>query len=178
MVDPDLVGGSVRAIGDVTLSPGDCRSGWTLEGGFRFDGLAQGGVSVLNRALENLEEELKLAELPVGGGLKFEFSADNGGQTKITPRLALPRATFTALPGLSPEGQGLTVDVPITVSNDRGLTGGIRLKLAEANLFGKLKVKDLDMFYDHTTRTFEGSVGGRALSAAASQRGGPAYPPG
>jgi hypothetical protein len=159
VVDPDLVGGVVRATGPVTLSPGDLQLGWTLDGGFRFDGLAQGTVSALNRALENLEEELKLADLPIGGGLKFQFSADNGGQTTITPRIKLPRASFQALPGLSPEGTGLTVDVPITVSNDLGLTGGIRLKLDEANLFGKVKVKDLDLFYDHTTRTFEGSAG-------------------
>jgi Ca2+-binding RTX toxin-like protein len=159
LVDPTLSGGAVRALGQVTLSPGGLPLGWTLADGFTFGALAQGGIAALNRALENLEEEIKLAELPIDGGLKFEFSADNGGQTKITPRLVLPTASFQALPGISPEGRGLTVEVPITVSNELGLTGGIRLKLADANLFGKLKVKDLDLFYDHASRTFEGSAG-------------------
>ena len=159
VVDPALAGGSVRAIGAVTISPGDLQLGWVLEDGFNFDALAQGGAAVANRSLALQEGILNLAEMPLSGALQFELSPDNGGQAKVTARVTLPRATFTALPGLSPEGQGLTVEVPITVSHDQGVTGGVRLKLAEAHLFRRLKVKDLDLFYDHTIRTFEGSAG-------------------
>lgn len=35
------------------------------------------------------------------------------------------------------------MEVPITVSNDKGLTGGVRLKIDDAHLFGKLQIKDL-----------------------------------
>ena len=159
VVDPALAGGSVRAIGPVTISPGDLQLGWVLEDGFNFDALAQGGAAVANRSLALQEGILNLAEMPISGALQFELSPDNGGQAKVTARVTLPRATFTALPGLSPEGQGLTVEVPITVSHDQGVTGGVRLKLAQAHLFRRLKVKDLDLFYDHTIRTFEGSAG-------------------
>ncbi len=171
VVDPALVGGTVRAIGPVSIAPGDLPlEGWTLDEGFSFGGLAQGGVTALNRVLEDVENRLKLARLPIRGGAGLEFSADNGGQTRITTRLVLPNATFQALPGLSPEGTGLTVEVPITVSNDRGLTGGIRLKLDEARLFGKVKVKDLDLFYDHLTQTFEGGAALEFVSGAAATR--------
>jgi hypothetical protein len=105
---------------------------------------------------------LQAAGLPVLPAIEVEFGSENGGRTTVTLRVELPEAAFRRLPG-SPEG--LTVEVAPTFSNDRGVTGAARVVVGELYLFGKVKLKDLDLAYDFGAGVFDGSVS-MALSRA------------
>jgi hypothetical protein len=164
IVSSRLGDGTVRTDGPVTIvfgpppKPGEASLGASVA---RLDlnGLAtvaSGANRVLGLA-EGLAPEVlgELLGMEVAPGVGLEFSPDNGGQTKVTLRVTLPKVAFKRLPG-SPEG--VTVEFSPTFSNDRGVTVGGRIKLGQAYLFGE-KVKDLDLAYDHGTGLFEGSAG-------------------
>jgi len=88
-------------------------------------------------------------KLKFGVAPSFELSADNGGQTKVSLKLALPNAVLRGLPGAAAtQERGLTFDLGFTTSNDKGVSFQGKATVAQAYLFGKLKVKDLALAID------------------------------
>nr|MDP8943006.1 DUF5050 domain-containing protein [Actinomycetota bacterium] len=162
---PTLRGGLVRTTGQTKLRVGDA-FGLPIEGTlprFELDALDQAGVNLVNKALDVSQAQMEAAEMPLTGSIELELSPENGGQTRLTLKVTLPSA-LTASPNVfdaDAPAAGLTVKLPVTVSNDRGVTGGIKLESGqewEAHLLGRLRVSDVSLAYDHVDTTFEGSA--------------------
>ena len=143
--------GVVRTDGPVTVAFGALAV--DLEQ-LELDGLLS-TANLRNRALA-VFEGVRVAGMRVAPTGSLDFTDANGGQTKVTLRVTLPRA-FRRLPGQE-ESQGVTVEFSPTVSNDLGVTFAGRVKLAQVRLFG-VEVKDLDLAYDHATGVLDGAFG-------------------
>ena len=160
IVARQLGGGTVRVDGPVTVRFGtlpNVLGARALEvslPSLDLDDLAAVATRA-NKTLSLAGGVLQMAGSPVVPNIALEFKPDNGGQVTVTFRLSLPRVAFKRAPG-SPEG--VTVEVSPTFSNDRPVTFGGRITVAQAVLFGQ-KVKDLDAAYDFGTGVFTGSVG-------------------
>jgi len=152
IVSERLGDGSVRADGPVTVGFGD-----TIPiplPSLNLDGLLA-GTTVVKQGLAIAEGALQVAGMKFAPGLALEFAAENGGQAKVTFRMTLPKAVFSAT---SVKGEGVTVEFSPTFSNDRGVTLGGRIKMPKVFFLGE-EIKDLDLAYDHTTGVFDGSAG-------------------
>jgi hypothetical protein len=160
IVSPRIGDGSVRADGPLIVGLGSLTS-FTLDG-LDLDGL----VSAANGFTRTVQVAQGLAAgLPFLPAVELEFGSEDGGRTKVTLRVTLPRAAFRRLPGGS-QAEGLTVEVAPTFSNDKGVTGAAKLKVAEAYLSGKVKLKDIELAFDFGAGVFDGSFGmelGRAV---------------
>ena len=138
---------------------------------FNLSGLAS-QANAVNKSMAIAEGLLQVAGQRTVPGVQLELSADNGGQAKVTMRVTLPKAAFKTTSGGS-GGDGVSVEFAPTFSNDLGVTVAGRIKLASVFLW-RLKVKDLDLAYDHGTGVFDGSVG--VVLAAATPAPGRAEP--
>ena len=151
-------GGTVRTDGPVTVAFGTIAVNL---GELDLDNLT-GPAGVLNRTLA-LIEGYRVAGMRVAPSASLDFSDANGGQTKVSLRVTLPRA-FRRLAGQD-ESEGVTVEFSPTVSNDLGVTFAGRVKLNQVRLFG-VEIKELDLAYDHASGVFDGAFGlelGRGL---------------
>ncbi len=159
IVSDRLGAGVVRTDGPVVVGLGSLLS-FTLSS-FELDGLLT-AANALTRTVQVTEGLLQAAGLRVVPAIGLEFGSEDGGRVKATVRVTLPQA-FRRLPG---RVEGLTVELSPILSNDRGVTGAARLKVGEAYLFGKVKIKDIDLAYDFGAGVFDGSFG-MALAGAA-----------
>ncbi len=158
IVAPQFTGGSLRITGPATLSVGAVR--WPVNGPLEWNGLVASQVAQVPKLFDVVQQEI--GGMPLTASPSVELSADNGGQAKLALKVALPKA-FKTVPGRPPPGTpesqtGFKVDVALTTSNDKGVTFGGRITLAEAWLFGRVKVKDLSLGGDTATNTFDGTV--------------------
>jgi hypothetical protein len=159
IVAPLLADGSVLTDGPVTVTfglppkPGEFNLSVTLDR-LELDRLAT-SVSLANKVLAVDDSALKLAGMDVRPGLGIELTPDNGGQTKVSFKFSFPDNTFSTLPNAK---QTVTTEMALTLSNDKGVTGGAKVKLSNIFMFG-LRVKDLELGYDHATGVLDGSVG-------------------
>lgn len=159
IVSERLGDGTVKTDGPVTVGFGGLTGPQHISG--RLASLDLSGLltatGLANRVLAFAEGSVLAEGFGFAPGASIDFSAENGGQAKVVFRVTLPRAAFRSGPGRG-SAEGVTVEFSPTFSNDRGVTVGGRIKLAQVFLFGN-KVKDLDLAYDHTTGVFDGSVG-------------------
>jgi hypothetical protein len=160
LVAPQLSGGSLVVTGPSRVSIG--AAGFDLARRFTWDGVAQGALVTINKALEVADK--KFGGLDVTAPPSIELSADNGGQTKVTLKFALPATTFTSIPGRpanaeAQKGALISTDITLTTSNDFGITGGGKITVPELWLFGRVKLRDLSVGYDGASGTFEGTLG-------------------
>jgi hypothetical protein len=154
IVSEGIGDGTVRADGPLRVSFGGLFE--DLDD-LELTGLISAGNRV-NKELSFAEGALLAAGMESAPGVAIELTGDNGGQAKVTMRLTLPKAAFKQTSSNDPTVEGVSVEFAPTVSNDRGVTFGGRIKLGQVFLFGK-KIKDLDLAYDHGTGVFDGSFG-------------------
>jgi hypothetical protein len=140
-------------------------------------GLASAFQQVVQRNVQILTQDSpKAFGMRVRGSIGLEFSTDNGGQTKASLNVELPnvfRGTPDggAAPGPPSGAQGVTVDFGATASNDQGVFFSGRARLNNLWLFGKLRLRNLELAVDQGAATFRGSV---AISLKDSTGGPPA----
>ena len=162
-VDRTLGGGELGTTGPWTLGLG--RASLDINTPLGLGGLASAAQQVVQRNLQILTRDTpKVLGLPVRGSIELDFSTDNGGQTKAALNVELPnvfRGTPDggAAPGPAGGAQGVTVEVGATASNDGGVFFSGRGRLDTLWLFGKLKLKNLEVAVDQAAGTFSGSVG-------------------
>jgi hypothetical protein len=161
IVSDRLGGGVVRTDGPVVVGLGSLLS-FTLPT-FELENLLT-AANAFTRTVQVTEGLLQAAGLRVIPAIGLEFGSEDGGRIKATVRVTLPRA-FRRLPG-GTTVEGITAELSPIFSNDRGVTGAARLKVGEAYLRGKVKLKDIDLAFDFGAGVFDGSFG-MALSRAA-----------
>jgi hypothetical protein len=150
-----------------------------------IDGLASFGSSLSQRAIKFLGGDLpKLLELPLKGEVKWDFATSDGGSSKLTLTVGLPNVfrpvpdgTIGPAPPRTVGGVSSTSGVSVTVianaSNDKGVSFAGKAKFSELYLFGKVKLKDVELGVDLGKRTFSGSAGiSLAESGGANPQGG------
>ncbi len=160
IVDGVAGNGTVRSTGPVTIGVGP---GFQFEQNpLQLNALAGGAVIKVTTKLNDILS--KLGGLKLFAAPTLEFSADNGGQTKVGLTVALPEL-FTALPAAAPAAAGekvnggLTADLGAVASNNLGVFYTGKAKISDLWLFGKVGLKDLTLGFDQSLGTFEGSVG-------------------
>ena len=150
-----------------------------------LDGLASFGSGLSQRVIKFLGGDLpKLLELPLKGELKWEFANSDGGSSKITlavglPNIFRPVPDGTIGPAAPPSAggvsstSGISFSVVANASNDKGVSFAGKAKFSELYLFGKVKLKDVELGVDLGKRTFSGSAGiSLAESGGANPQGG------
>ncbi len=161
IVTDRLGGGVVRTDGPVVVGLGSLVS-FTLAN-FELEDLLT-ATNAFTRTVQVTEGLLQAGGLRVIPAIGLELGPEDGGRIKASVRVTLPEA-FRRLPG-GTTVEGITVELSPIFSNDRGVTGAARLKVAEAYLRGKVKLKDIDLAFDFGAGVFDGSFG-MALSRAA-----------
>ena len=167
----DSVAGSGRLQTTGPYSLGLGSASINLDTPLTIDGLASFGSQLSQRVIKFLGGDLpKLLELPVRGELKWEFATSDGGSSKLTLTVGLP-SIFRPVPdgtigpaappsvgGVS-SAAGISFTVIANASNDKGVSFAGKAKFSELYLFGKVKLKDVELGVDLGKRTFSGSAG-------------------
>ncbi|MBJ7472240.1 MAG: hypothetical protein JHD16_13120, partial [Solirubrobacteraceae bacterium] len=122
-------------------------------------------VAVHNKISTFLDEVKTLYKFPLQAGTTLELSAENGGQAKLTFKIGLPEKVLAAGPtGGGPGGSpAVTVEVPVTASNSRGVTYGAKAQVSELWLGKKILIKEFSVAIDLGEETLT-ITGGLALN--------------
>jgi hypothetical protein len=166
VVDGSLANGTVKTTGPSTLALD--RIAIHVPSGFEWSSANTSATSklfqILGTAFGNGSPGKALAEqgfeyvgLPFSAAPSFELSGDNGGQAKVTLKLELPGRVIRTLPGGQTD-KGPTFEVGLVVANGAAARYTGKAKIAEAWLFGKLKLKSLELAVDSSGPTIEGGA--------------------
>jgi len=181
----DSVAGTGRLETTGAYSLGFGSASIDLDTPLTIDGLASLGSQLSQRVIKFLGGDLpKLLDLPLKGELKWEFATTDGGSSKVTLSVGLPNifrpvpdGTIGPPPPRSVGGvssaSGIGFTVIANASNDKGVSFAGKAKFSELYLFGKVKLKDVELGVDLGKRTFSGSAGiSLAESGGANAKGG------